>query len=87
MLLLERHAERRREDMELVEMQERTALQRAGTVASAVMNAAGGKRGGGAYRPSDFFPVLRKTEKREQAPEEIAATLSAIFGRPPSVRA
>lgn len=52
---IRRHDERIREDW------------RAGMLAAATMNAAGGKKGGGAFGPRDFFPSLpRPKEDPEQ---------------------
>lgn len=71
----------------MIEARERAATVRAGEIAAAVLNAAGGKKGGGSFRPHDFFPWLRKKDQERQSPKQMAATLTAIFGRPPTARA
>jgi hypothetical protein len=36
----------------------------------------GGRKGGGSFRPEDYYPL----PEREQTPEEMAAILKATFG-------
>ncbi|HEX7090644.1 MAG TPA: hypothetical protein VF192_10960 [Longimicrobiales bacterium] len=63
---------RRAERLEQQEQLERRADWRAGQIAAAAINAAGGWRGGLAARPEDFFPHLRQQRGVTDMQQQIA---------------
>jgi hypothetical protein len=53
--------------------------QQAGTVAAMVGNAAGGKKGGGAFKPVDFMPSRPAARHRHrQSSDEMLAVMKAF---------
>lgn len=71
--LLARHIEREQQ-------REQWADYRAGTIAAAVINAAGGWRGGRPAKPWDFFPHLHAA-RGVRDPEKQIAILRALGAR------
>lgn len=53
---------------------------RSAIVACAAMNAAGGKKGGGAFKPSEFMPKFGEPEPEEQSTAAMQANLK-MFAR------